>query len=279
MNAIIAADVPDFQNLDLDTIRKTYSGGFSYNFDPRWEIKVSASQTQQNGLKPLNMISLANGTFSAVLPNLIDQTTNQYNASLNYTGEQFFFTAAYYGSYFTNNNNSMTFDNAFAKGTLSTMSTAPEQRIQPVHAEGRLQLLADHEARDGRVVRPQHAERPVPDRRSDLLPLGLPTTSLNGLVETEMFSARLTAKPMKDLNSASATPTTTATTRRRSTPTSFYDAGEAEDGRFIVQLARSVYRAGNAGQQHQHLRQPAVQQEGEHVRSPTPNTSWRRASS
>jgi len=33
-----------------------------------------------------------------VMPNLIDQTTNQYNASLNYTGEKLFMTAAYYGS-------------------------------------------------------------------------------------------------------------------------------------------------------------------------------------
>ena len=37
----------------------------------------------------------------------------------------------------------------------------PKQRVQPVHAEGRLQLLADDQARAGRVVRPQHAERPV----------------------------------------------------------------------------------------------------------------------
>ena len=38
VNNIIANDVPDFQNVDLDTIRKTYSGGFSYNIDPQWRL-------------------------------------------------------------------------------------------------------------------------------------------------------------------------------------------------------------------------------------------------
>ena len=42
VNDIIATDVPDFQNVDLDTKRKIYSGGFSYNIDPRWEFKASA---------------------------------------------------------------------------------------------------------------------------------------------------------------------------------------------------------------------------------------------
>ena len=116
--------------------------GSGFNIDPRWDVKLSASQTQQNGLKPLNMISLASGTFSAVMPNLIDQTTNQYNASINYTGDKFFFTAAYYGSYFTNNNNSMTFENAVRQGHPRDDEHRPEQRVQPVHAEGRLQLHA-----------------------------------------------------------------------------------------------------------------------------------------
>jgi len=136
VNNIIAADVPSFKNLDLDTTRKVYSGGFSFNIDPLWEVKVSASQTQQNGLKPLNMINLSSGTVSSVMPNLIDQTTNQYNASLNYTGEKLFLNAAYYGSYFTNNNNSMTFENAFAPGTFSTLSTAPSNEFNQFTLKG-----------------------------------------------------------------------------------------------------------------------------------------------
>ena len=229
MNAIIAADVPDFQNVDLDTLRKTWSGGFSYNFDPRWEIKASASQTKQTGLKPLNMISLASGTFSAVLPNLIDQTTNQYNASLNYTGEQFFFTAAYYGSYFNNNNNSMTFDNAFAKGTLSTMSTAPSNEFNQFLLKGGYNFSPTTKLVMGASYgRNTQNEAFLND--SGLLPLGLPRTSLDGLVVTEMFNAKLTAKPAQGLNVGLGY---TFNNRDNKTPVTtyeFYDAGEPKTG-------------------------------------------------
>jgi MtrB/PioB family decaheme-associated outer membrane protein len=229
VNAIIAADLPDFQNVNLDTTRKTYSGGFSYNFDPRWELKVSASQTQQDGLKPLNMISLASGTFSAVLPNLIDQTTNQYNASLNYTGEKLFFTAAYYGSYFHNNNNSMTFDNAFAKGTFSTLSTAPDNIFNQFTLKGGYNFTPTTKlVVAGSYGRNTQNQTYLNDPGS--LPLGLPVASLNGLVESEMFTARLTDKPMKDLNVAVAY---TYNNRDNKTPVNtyvFYDAGEAKSG-------------------------------------------------
>ena len=89
-------------------------------------LAASASQTQQDGLKPLAMLTATSGTdLSTILPNLIDTTTNQYNASLTYTGEQFFVSALYYGSYFDNNVDSMTWDNAFIPGTFATMSSAP----------------------------------------------------------------------------------------------------------------------------------------------------------
>jgi len=229
VNAIIAADVPDFQNVNLDTTRKTYSGGFSYNFDPRWELKVSASQTQQDGLKALNMLSLVSGTFSAVLPNLIDQTTNQYNASINYTGEQFFFTAAYYGSYFNNNNNSMTFDNAFAKGTLATMSTAPSNEFNQFTLKGGYNFSPTTKLVMGASYG-RNTQNDAYLNDPTILPLGLPTSSLNGLVETEMFSAKFTAKPMKEMNIGIGY---TFNNRDNKTPVNtymFYDAGEAKTG-------------------------------------------------
>jgi MtrB/PioB family decaheme-associated outer membrane protein len=229
VGGIIAADVPSFNNLNLDTVRKVYSGGLSYNIDPRWELKVSASQTQQNGLKALNMISLASGTFSAVLPNLIDQTTNQYNASINYAGQQFYFNAAYYGSYFTNNVGTMTFDNAFAKGTFSTMSTAPSNEFNQFTVKGGYNFSPTTKlvvgASYGRNTQnDQYVANPTE------LALPAPVTSLDGLVITEMFNARLTAKPIKGLSLGAGY---TFNNRDNQTPVNtyaFYDAGEAKSG-------------------------------------------------
>ena len=226
---IINADIPSFNNLNLDTVRKVYSGGFSYNIDPHWEVKVSASQTQQNGLKPLNMINLSSGTVSSVMPNLIDQTTNQYNASLNYTGQQFYFNVAYYGSYFTNNNNSMTFENAFAKGTFATMSTAPSNEFNQVVLKGGYNFSPTTKL----VMGASYGRNTQNDQlmtNATELALPSPTSSLNGLVVTEMFNARLTAKPIKDLNVGVGY---TFNDRNNKTPINtyaFYDAGEAKTG-------------------------------------------------
>ena len=229
VNGILGADLPSFGNLNLDTTRKVYTGGFSFNIDPRWEVKVSASQTQQDGLKPLNMISLASGTFSAVLPNLIDQTTNQYNASINYTGEQFFFTAAYYGSYFTNNTNSITFENAFLKNSFSTMSTAPSNEFNQFTLKGGYNFTPTTKLVIGASYGRNTQNDQFLNNPTDL-PIGLPASSLNGVVVTEMFSARLTAKPMKNLNVGIGY---VYNDRDNQTPVNtyaFYDAGEPKTG-------------------------------------------------
>jgi MtrB/PioB family decaheme-associated outer membrane protein len=228
VNQIIANDVPDFNNVNLETTRKVYSGGVSYNFGPQWEFKASASQTQQDGLKALNMISLTSGTFSATFPNLIDQTTNQYNASLTYTGERFFFTAAYYGSYFINHNNSFTFENAFAPGTLATMSEAPSNQFNQFILKGGYNFSPTTKL----VVAGSYGRNTQNDPflNDPTLPVGLPTTSLNGLVITEMFTARLTSKPIKDWDFGLLY---TFNNRRNETPVNtyiFYDAGEPKSG-------------------------------------------------
>jgi MtrB/PioB family decaheme-associated outer membrane protein len=228
VNAIIAADAPSFQNLNLDTTRKVYSGGLNFNVAPRWEVKVSASQTQQTGLKPLNMISLASGTMSAVLPNLIDYTTNQYNASLNYNGENLFFNAAYYGSYFKNNNDSMTFENAFAPGSFATISTAPSNEFNQFVLKGGYNFNPTTKL----VLGASYGRNTQNDQflNSATLPIGLPTQSLDGLVVTEMFTARLTSKPMKNLNLNFGY---TFNNRDNKTPVNtyvFYDADEPKSG-------------------------------------------------
>ncbi len=228
VNAIIANDVPDFGNVNLDTTRKTTSEGFSYLLDPRWELKVSASQTTQQGLKPLNMISLTSGTMSAMFPNLIDQNTNQYNAAINYTGDQFFFTAAYYGSYFSNYVNSFTFENAFNKGTFATMSENPSNQFNQFVLKGGYNFTPTTKLVLGASYGRNTQDAPF--LNDPTLPVGLPTSSLDGLVITEMFTAKLNSKPVKDWSFDLGY---TYNNRDNKTPINtymFYDAGEAKSG-------------------------------------------------
>ena len=107
----------------------------------------------------------------------------------------------------------------------------------------------------------------------------LPVSSLNGLVVTTQFNARLTAKPIKDLNVAVGYK---YNDRDNQTPVNTYDVlrrGRAAsvDG-VAVQRARSACPR-DARQQHQHLRQSALQQEDRTSSMPTPTTLSRKGQS
>lgn len=246
VNNIIATDVPDFGNVNLDTTRKTYSGGFSVNFDPRWQLAVSASQMDQTGLKPLSMINIASGTASAVLPNQIDQTTNQYNASLTYTGDQFFMTAAYYGSYFTNHVQSMTFDNFFAPGSSATQSGgAPGNEFNQFLIKGGYNFSPTTKlvmgASYGRNTQNDQYLNNPPD-----MAVPAPVSSLDGIVVSTAFNAKLTAKPMKNLNLALGYRFNDRDNQTAVNTYTFYDAGEAKTGTSAFNAAMGL-PAGTLG--------------------------------
>jgi hypothetical protein len=198
VNATIAADVPSFHNVDIATKRTTEDVGFGYNIDSRWDLKFSAKHQTRDGTKLLNMLSLVNGTAAVTIPDLIDQTTDQYNVSLNYNGDNLFFQAAYYGSVFKNNVGSMTWQNPFIQTpTFSTMSSAPSNDQND-------NFLAD----------------------VGNSPLGLPVSSLNGHVDWTAFNAKFTAKPTKGLNVVASYKYDDRDNRTPVNTYEFYDAGE-----------------------------------------------------
>lgn len=200
VNNIIANDVPAFNDINIGTNRTTYDGGFDYDFDSRWVFKASASHELKTGAKLMSMLSAASGTSAVVLPDLIDQTTDQYNVSLNYTDEQGFFQAAYYGSVFHNSVGSMSWQNAFIQTpTFATMSSAPSNQYNQLSLTGGYNFSKTTKlVLYGSYARNTQNDTFLNDPSS--LPLGLPRSSLNGLVDWSSFSARLTAKPTKDLS-------------------------------------------------------------------------------
>ena len=175
------------------------------------------------------MLSLSSGTVAAILPNLIDQTTNQYNASLTYTGEKFFVTGAYYGSYFTNDVKSMKWENAFDPGAFASMSTAPSNEFNQFSLKGGYNFSPTTKLTMGASYgRGTQNESYVADTIN--LPVGAPVSSLDGLVETTQFNARLSLRPMKALNVNLGY---RYLDRDNKTPIhtySSYDAGEAATG-------------------------------------------------
>ena len=205
VNAIIAADVPAFQDVDLSTKRKAIDGGFSYNIDRNWEFRVSAKHEKKEGLKPLGAVSSQVSEYAAILPDPIDQTTDQYNVALNYTGEKAFFQVAYYGSVFHNDIQSVTWQDANDPTKTATMASAPSNDFHQILLTGGYNFSPSTKL----VLNASYGRNTQDDQfvtlgQNNQLPLGLPRSSLDGLVVTKAFNARLTSKPVKGLNVVAA---------------------------------------------------------------------------
>jgi MtrB/PioB family decaheme-associated outer membrane protein len=229
VNNVVATDVPAFHNFDIDTIRKKYDGGFSYQFDPQWEFKASARHEDRTGTKLLNMLSLANGTSAVTLPDLIDQSTDQYNASVNYTSEKLFVQAAYYGSIFRNHVDSMNWQNPFLPATVAHMSSAPSNDFHQFTLTGGYHFSPTTKlVLYGSYARNTQNDSFLGDPGNS--PLGLPVSSLNGLVVTKAFNAKLTAKPATGLNLTAGYKYDDRDNRTPVNTFEFYDAGEAKTG-------------------------------------------------
>lgn len=203
VNNIIAADLPAFHNLDLDTKRTTYKGGFSYNIDPRWQFKASAQHEKKDGLKPMGAVTSQVSEYAAILPDPIDQTTDQYNVSLTYTGENAFMQVAYYGSVFKNDFSSLTWQDANDPTKTATLSSAPSNSFHQILLTGGYNFSPTTKlVLNGSYGRNTQNDSFLTAGQNAQLPLGLPVSSLNGKVVTTAFNAKLTARPTKDLNLA-----------------------------------------------------------------------------
>lgn len=218
INAIRAADLPAFQNVNVGTKRTKIDGGFMITLDPQWNLVATAQHEKKDGMQLMGTVSRVAPTTggsvsdtSAIIPYLINQDTNQVNLGINYKGDKGFAQAAYYGSFFKNNVGSMSWQNwqtgGWASGatglvnagafTTTTESTAPSNQFHQLSLTGgynfdkTTRLVAN--ASYGRNTQNQSF-------LSDASTVVVPQSSLNGLVVTKNLGLKLTARPVQDLN-------------------------------------------------------------------------------
>jgi len=192
---IRAQDFPAFHNVDLYTKREKYDAGFSYIIDPQWEFKAGMSHEKKTGLKPMSTVSSQVAEFSAVIADKIDQDTDQYNASLNFTGTQSFLQAAYYGSIFKNHVDSMTWQDINDLTKSATMSSAPSNQFHQFGLTGGYNFTPTTKL----VMKASYARNTQNDAFLDAstaangqLPAGLPRTSISpALTNTMTATTRL----------------------------------------------------------------------------------------
>ena len=226
-----AADLAAFQNVKLFTKRTKYEAGFTYSFNDRWGFGANVRPEHKDGLKPMGTVSRnSGGDISAIIPDQIDQNHNQIDTNLSFKGTRTFAQVGYYGSFFSNNVRSMSWQNwatgptSTGPGTVNVMSSTPSNDFSQISGSGGFKISpATRLVANGSYARNTQNDTFLTD---DTTPV-VPVRSLNGLVVTTLFNAKLTTRFAKKLN---LTGSYKYNDRDNRTPVNIYqyaDAGES----------------------------------------------------
>jgi MtrB/PioB family decaheme-associated outer membrane protein len=208
VNAAANADLASFQNVNLFTKRTDFGGGIDYSLNDQWRVDANIRPEHKDGLKPMGTVSANTGAdISTVIPDKIDQDHNQFDTSLNFKGTRGFAQVGYYGSFFTNNVRSMSWQNwatgptATGAGTVNVMSSAPSNDFNQVNGSAGFKIFsATRFVADGSYGRNTQNQAFLTDVTTPVVPV----SSLNGVVVSTLFNAKLTTRLKKKLNLTAA---------------------------------------------------------------------------
>jgi len=223
-----AADLPAFQHVDLHTKRTRYSLGAVTELTTGWQASASYSHEDKVGLKPMGTVTaVTGGDISTAIPDLIDQSTEQFNLGIQYHDRKLLVQAAYYGSIFVNNVPSMSWSNWALPSSTQTMSSAPSNQFHQFNLNASYAISPTTRftgaASYGRNIQNDTF------LTSSYTPL-VPVTSLNGEVVSKSLSLRLGSRPMPGLNLSAAYKFDDRDNRTAIHTYGYYDAGAAKSG-------------------------------------------------
>jgi len=228
--AIIAADLPDFHTVNLNTKRSRTDAGFIYNFDNQWDFKFSVRHEDKNGLKPMSTVTKMGGLeVATTIADPINQSTDQFNASFGYTADKGFVQAAYYGSLFKNDVKTVAWQSYALplSSPMNVISSAPDNQFHQLLLTGGYNF-----DRTTKLVVNGSYGRSTQNQSfyTDVSTPFVPASSLNALVVNKAFNARLTSRPLKDLSLAANYKYDERDNRTPVNTYAFYDAQESATG-------------------------------------------------
>ena len=195
-----ATDLGDYRNVNLSTVRKATDLGFSYEVNPRWNVVASVKHETKEGLKPLSVVTSQVSEYGATLADPIHQTTDQYNATVNFRGERSFFTGEVYVSQFRNDIKSVMWNDSSDPTKTATYAAPPSNQFRQLNMTGGYTLTPTTRlVGSASYGRGTQNDPYVTAGQNAQFPLGLPVASLNGVVVTKALMLKLTSRPLKDL--------------------------------------------------------------------------------
>lgn len=198
LDEIVVNDAGAYRRADLHTDRKRDDVGFDVNLTKHLELTGSVRQETQNGLQPIGAVTSAVTENSVVLPNVIDTRTDQFNLGLQYGQPKGFVQVGYYGSVFTNHIRGISWQDPNAPSDVATLSSAPSNQFHQLNVGGGYNFLPTMKVTgDFSYGRNTQNEAFLTDPS---MPIGVPESSLHGLVNTEAANLKLVMRPTSKLN-------------------------------------------------------------------------------
>jgi len=191
VNAGSTAGMTDLANslqpVDLETKRKRLGLGVSLDLVRNWEYAVNVRHEVKEGTQRIA------GTFffnAAQLVQPVDYVTDQVDVSASYTGSKWQARLAYYGSTFSNNNTSLTWDNPYTStpgvDDRGQLALAPDNEFHQILASAGYSFSdktrASADIALGRMTQDQAFLAPT--LNTTLAVPALPQSSLDGRVDT-----------------------------------------------------------------------------------------------
>ena len=182
------------RQVDLKTKRKRVDVGMAYTPISKWEYKLKYRHEVKDG-----QTATAGSFFydAAQLIKPVDYTTDQVDASIFYNSEKVQTSLAYYGSFFKNNNDSLTWDNAYSSAfgaDAGQLALEPDNQFNQFVLSGGFHIaegtLASAEVAMGRMEQ-NDSFLPYTTNTSLGGVNSLPSSSLNGIVDTLTANLKL----------------------------------------------------------------------------------------
>jgi MtrB/PioB family decaheme-associated outer membrane protein len=175
---------------------------FGAKYLPTRKIKLYAdySRQQRDGV---NVMAGARFTQSAFLPRPVDDYTDQVNAGMRFAVGPVNLGLAYFGSFYRNKNNALTWDNPYTAdpgGEQGRLALEPDNDFQQASLSGvyRTTKLNTVVAFSTAFGRGEQNSPFLPYTINPTLPvLALPSASLDGQVDTSNYALTITSRPHK----------------------------------------------------------------------------------
>lgn len=181
------------QDADLKTERQRVGVGVSFIPDSNWETAVSFRHEQRDGQKG------SAGSFffnAAQLVEPVDYVTNEVEASVTYTTGKWQSRLAYYGSFFNNHDESLTWQNAYNPtvpgADAGQLALPPDNQFNQLLLSSGYQL-SEHTRISGDIAvgRMEQDEDLLPATLNPNLAVALPRNSADTQVDTKTANLKV----------------------------------------------------------------------------------------